>query len=421
MRQSRLAVRACIAAVRGVAFACAAGLLVSCSSKDIDPDELPAELVKFEQSLKVDRIWRKSVGDSSENLRLALRPATDGTNVYAAAHDGKMLAVEAGSGKRVWRTKTGLQLSAGPSTDGKMVVAGSSNGEVVALSAATGEVLWTAAVTSEVLAPPALAGNTLVVQTVNGKLTALAAETGEVLWSIQRSMPRLSVRGTSAPVVARNLIITGFDNGRVAAFDIDDGGEVWDVLMDPPTGRTELDRLIDINARVIVAGNDVYAVGYQGRLGAIALESGQLLWSQELSSGKDIGIDVGSVFVADQFSELVSLSRASGRELWRRKDVRNRDITGPAVMASSVVVGDFEGYLHWFDLESGVLQARARAGSDRITSQPLVLDDTLYVMTDGGDLCAFRIKPPKLSAAEKQAARAAERDQSAAGESAESP
>lgn len=396
------------AMARCAALACAAGLLLSCSSKDIDPDELPAEIVKFEQAFKIDRVWRKSVGDSSENLRLALRPATDGTNVYAAAHDGKVLALEARTGKRVWRSKTGLQLSAGPSTDGKKVVAGSSNGDVVALDAATGEELWAVQVTSEVLAPPALADGVIVVQTVNGKLTALNADSGEVLWSIQRSMPRLSVRGTSAPVVARNLVVTGFDNGRVAAFDIDDGGQVWDVLMDPPTGRTELDRLIDINARVIVAGNDVYAVGYQGRLGAIALESGQLLWSQEFSSGKDLGIDVGSVFVADQVSELVSASRASGRELWRRKDVRNRDITGPAVMASSVVVGDFEGYLHWFDLESGVLQARARAGSARITSQPLVLDDTLYVMTDGGDLYAFRIKPPKLTAAEKRAARAKE-------------
>jgi outer membrane protein assembly factor BamB len=402
------------AALRWLTVACAALLVLSCSSKDIDPDELPAELIKFEPSLKIDRVWRKAVGDDSENLRLALRPATDGTNIYAAAHDGKVLAVDARTGKRVWRTKTGLQLSAGPSTDGKKVVAGSSNGEVVALDAASGEVLWTATVTSEVLAPAALAGATIVVQTVNGKLTALDADTGEVLWSIQRSMPRLSVRGTSAPVVARNLIITGFDNGRVAAFDIADGGQIWDVLMDPPTGRTELDRLIDINARVVVAGNDVYAVGYQGRLGAIALESGQLLWSQELSSGKDLGIDVGSVFVADQVSELVSLSRASGRELWRRKDVRNRDITGPAVMASSVVVGDFEGYLHWFDLESGVLQARARAGSERITSQPLVLDDTLYVMTDGGDLYAFRIKPPKLTAAEKRAARST--DESAGSE-----
>jgi outer membrane protein assembly factor BamB len=382
---------------RSITLLLCLGLLTSCSSKDIDPAELPAELVKFKPTLKIDRAWRKSVGDGTELLRLALRPATDGQNIYAAAHDGKVLAVRAGTGKRVWKTKTGLQLSAGPSADGKLVVAGSSNGEVVALDSATGELLWTVQVTSEVLSAPALAAGKVLVQTVNGKITALDATDGATLWSVQQSMPRLSVRGTSAPVVARNLVISGFDNGRVTAFDLEDGGEVWDVLMDPPAGRSELERLIDINARIIVAGNDIYAVGYQGRVGGIALESGQLLWSQELSSGSDMGIDVGSLYIADQRSELVAVSRGSGRELWRSKDLRNRDISGPAVLGASVVVGDFEGYLHWFDLETGALQARAKTGSDRVASQPLVLDDYLYVMTDAGSLVAFCIKPAKKS------------------------
>lgn len=375
----------------------AALLLGACSSKDIDPDEQPAELIKFDAALKIDRVWRRSVGDGTELLRLGLRPATDGQKVYAAAHDGKVLAVEAVSGKKVWNVKTRLPLSAGPATDGKLVVAGSSNGEVVALDAAAGDVLWTVQVTSEVLGAPALAPGKVIVQTVNGKISALDAETGATLWSVQRSMPRLSVRGTSSPAVARKLVVSGFDNGRVTAFDLDDGGQIWDVLLEPPSGRSELERLIDINGNILVAGNDVYAVGYQGRVGAIALESGQLLWSQELSSGQSMGIDVGSLFVADQRSELVAVSRGSGRELWRSKAVRNREITGPAVMGSSVVVGDFEGYLHWFDLETGVLQARAKSGADRLTTQPLVLNDYLYVQSEDGDLAAFRIKPQKRS------------------------
>jgi len=333
------------------------------------------------------------VGDDTENLRLALRPATDGTVIYGASHDGKIVALEPEKGRRVWKTDTKLPLSGGPATNGNIVVAGSSDGDLIALDAVTGAELWHISVTSEVLAAPAVGKDRVIVRTVNGKLAAFSNATGEQLWSVQQSMPKLSVRGTSAPVIARNFAISGFDNGRVSAFDLSDGGMIWDVLFELPSGRSEIERLSDINSTVQVAGGDVYAISYQGRLGAIAIESGQLLWTRELSSYSGLAVDVRSIFVTDQFSELVALSRGSGRELWRKKELRNRDVSAPAVFGSSVVVGDFEGYLHWFDIETGDLQARVRAGSERITSQPLVVNDILYVMSDNGSMYAFRVKP----------------------------
>lgn len=274
-------------------------------------------------------------------------------------------------------------------------MAGSSNGDVIALDAATGEFRWAVTVTSEVLARAVVVPGKVIIRTVNGKLAALDSATGATLWTIQQSMPRLSVRGTSAPVVSGNMVICGFDNGRVTAVDISDGAIIWDVLLEAPSGRTAIERLVDVNSSVQIAGGDVYVVGYQGRLGAIALESGQLLWSRELSSYNGLALDINTIFVTDQRSDLVALSRASGRELWRRKDLRNRDVSGPAVIGSSVVVGDFEGYLQWYDLATGDLQARVKAGSDRITSQPLVVNDILYVMNDGGNLYAFSIVPGK--------------------------
>jgi len=368
-------------------------VLASCSSKDIDPDDLPAELAKFKSSLNIQKVWSKGVGDDTENLRLALRPATDGTVIYGASHDGKIVALEPEKGRRVWKTDTKLPLSGGPATNGNIVVAGSSDGDLIALDAVTGAELWHISVTSEVLAAPAVGKDRVIVRTVNGKLAAFSNATGEQLWSVQQSMPKLSVRGTSAPVIARNIAISGFDNGRVSAFDLSDGGMIWDVLFELPSGRSEIERLSDINSTVQVAGGDVYAISYQGRLGAIAIESGQLLWTRELSSYSGLAVDVRSIFVTDQFSELVALSRGSGRELWRKKELRNRDVSAPAVFGSSVVVGDFEGYLHWFDIETGDLQARVRAGSERITSQPLVVNDILYVMSDNGSMYAFRVKP----------------------------
>jgi len=369
--------------------------LLGCSSKDVNPDDLPAELVSFKQTLKIKKVWSRGIGSGTEYLRLALRPSEDGVKIYAAAHDGKVAALDLETGRSIWKTNTKLSLSAGPGTDGKLVVAGSSNGDVIALDAATGAILWTVTVTSEVLAPPKVVPGKVIVRTVNGKLSALDSESGEQLWSIQQSMPRLSVRGTSEPVIAQNLVISGFDNGRVSAFDLSDGGVIWDVLMNPPSGRTAIERLVDINSMVQVAGSDVYAVGYQGSIGAIALESGQLLWSREMSSDSGLAVDFRNIYVADQRSELVAMSQGSGRELWRRADLRNRDLQAPAVFGGSVVVGDDQGYLHWFDVATGDLQARIRAGSDRIAAQPLVVNDILYVMTDGGKLYAFKAEPAK--------------------------
>jgi outer membrane protein assembly factor BamB len=370
-------------------------VLCGCSSKDVDPDDLPVELVDIKPVFKVKKVWSHKIGSDTEYLRLALRPAEFGDKIFAAAHNGKIDALDAEKGRKLWGAKTDLPLSAGPSTDGEIVVAGSNNGDVIALDASNGDFLWAVQVTSEVLAPPAVIPGKVIVRTVNGKLTALDSRTGEQVWSIQESMPRLSVRGTSTPVYARNLVVCGFDNGRVAAFDASDGGVIWDVLLDPPSGRTAIERLVDVNSIVQVAGSDVYAVGYQGSLGAIAIESGQLLWSRELSSYNGLAVDFNTIYVSTQSSELVAMSQNSGRELWRRKDLRNRDISAPVVFGASVVVGDYEGYLHWFDISTGDIQARVRAGSDRITSQPLVVNDVLYAMTDGGTLYAYRVEPIK--------------------------
>ncbi len=360
--------------------------------KDEDP---PAELVKFKSTLKIKKLWSSSVGDGSENLRLALAPATNGVHIFAAAHDGRVAAFDPEKGNRIWKNKTDVPLSAGPVAGPYHVIVGSNDGDVIALDAKNGVELWRVQVSSEVLAQPALSGKLVFIRTVDGKLTALDIDNGKQVWGVQQSVPRLSVRGTAAPVVTNSMVISGFDNGRLAAYDLSDGGQVWNLLLDPPQGRTEIERLADLNATVKAVGNDLYAVGYQGRLASVAVESGQLLWSREMSSYAGLTADFNNLYISGQHSQLVAVSRRSGREIWQKDVLHNRDITGPTAFGSSVVVGDFEGYLHWFDPATGELQTRVRAGSDRITTAPLVVSDTLYVVTDGGKLVAFRGVVPK--------------------------
>ncbi|MEZ5563172.1 MAG: outer membrane protein assembly factor BamB [Gammaproteobacteria bacterium] len=357
---------------------------------DDDEPDAPVELPDFKSTIKIKKVWSAGLGDETEFLRLALAPASDGSRIFAAANDGRVSAFEAVKGKRLWLSKTGLQLSGGPATDGKVVVLGTSNGEVIALAADDGRELWRKSLSSEVLAAPAIAPGLVLVRTVDGKLTALAIADGAQRWFVQQNMPRLTVRGTGSPVVVQNVVVCGFDNGKLAAYELADGTPAWDTLLDPPSGRNEIERLADINATVRSVGDDIYLVGYGGVAAAVALESGQTLWTQEVAGYGGLATDLENVYVSGIGSEMYALVRQTGSELWKHELLKNRDITGPAAYQSSVVVGDFEGYIHFFDAATGKPQARVRLHGSRVTSAPLVVNDLLYVQSDGGKLAAYR-------------------------------
>ena len=360
-----------------------------------EEEDPPAELVKFKASLKIRKAWSAGIGGDSENLRLALAPSSDGSRVFAAAHDGRVAAFEVDKGKKLWSTKTKLPLSAGPAFGADLVVMGSSDGDVIALNADNGAELWRVGVSSEVLAAPAVTDTLVLVRTVDGKLLALQTDDGSEAWFVQQQVPRLSVRGTGSPVVAGSAVIAGFDNGKIAAYELSNGSPLWDIMLNPPTGRTEVERLADLNSTVTIIGDDIYVTAYQGSLSALALESGQSLWSREISSYNGAAADFINVYVSDSASEIHAMSRRSGREVWRNDSLHQRDITGPAVVGNSVVVGDFEGYVHWFSATTGELEARMKAGGKHITAAPLVVGNTVLVLSDGGKLFAFRELPGK--------------------------
>jgi outer membrane protein assembly factor BamB len=391
MRNARTPLTTGRMALAGLVLGLALGS-VGCSmfEGDDEPKDVPAELADFDATLRIKEVWSTGVGGDSEYLRLALGPASDGSRIYAAAHDGTVSAFDAAKGRRLWRVDTELPLSAGPATDGDLVVVGSSDGEVVALKAADGSEAWRKVVPSEILATPAIAGSVVLVRTVDGKLTALNVSDGSQLWFVQQVMPRLTVRGTGAPVVVKDMVVAGFDNGKLAGYQLADGAPAWEAFPNPPKGRNEIARLNDINATVRVVSDDIYVLGYQGKTTAAALESGQALWAQDVQGYAGLAVDLENIYVSGSTGELFALSRLSGNEIWKTDSLKFRDVTGPTAYQNSIVVGDFEGYVHFFDPATGTLQARVRAGGGRVTSPPLVANDILLVQTDGGDLTAYR-------------------------------
>jgi outer membrane protein assembly factor BamB len=357
---------------------------------DEDPIEPPAELVDFEATLDVRRVWNARVGGDSKRLRLGLAPATDGSRIYAGSFDGRVAAFDAREGDRVWDVDTDLPLAAGPGYDGGVIAFGTMDGDLLALDAETGEELWRQSVGSEILASPAIGSDVVVVRSVDGQLRGFSAAEGRLLWSVVQTVPALTTRGNTAPYIAGTVVVTGFDNGRLGAYDISNGNPLWEVAVVVPTGRTELERLVDMSAGLQVVGNDVYAVGL-GRAVGVALETGLVLWQQEISSHSGLGADFNFVYVTNDESEVVALDRAGGTPRWRQNALRLRDLTAPIRFGRTVVVGDLEGFVHWLSPDDGRFLARERASSQRIAATPLVVGENLFLQSEDGTLTVFTI------------------------------
>jgi outer membrane protein assembly factor BamB len=363
-----------------------------------DDEELePAELVKIETKVPIKKLWSKKLGDDAEYLRVALRPAGDGNRIYAASFDGNVYAFNPENGKQAWRSKLGLDLSTGPGVGEDMVVVVGVDGFVVALSASDGSERWRTYIGGESLATPLVHEQNVIIQTVDNRLIALSSFDGTERWSTAQSTPTLTMRGSTSPVQAGPAVITGFDNGRLVAINLDTGDIEWESMLSPPSGRSDLDRLADIDGDIAVVGQDVYASGYQGRVVSLAAESGQILWSRELSSYAGVSADWNSVYTTLDSGEVVAMNRSTGNEVWRQGSLLRREPTVPVSFQTTVVVGDLEGYLHFFSNVDGDPVARVRAGKHAVVGTPIVIADRLYVQSDDGTLSAWIVREPRRS------------------------
>jgi outer membrane protein assembly factor BamB len=366
--------------------------LVAACTKDKDPDR-PTKLVAFPQTVKIQKVWSEKVGGTKVPLRLGLALDVEGDTVYAAGEKGEVAAFNLQNGHPQWQTRTKLPLGGAVGFgDGKIVV-GSTDGDVVALDARTGAQLWRANITAEILAAPAVSPRLALVRGVDGKLHALSMADGHEVWQQQQSVPKLSLRGTASPAVVGEVAVTGFDNGRIVASSLTDGSSVWETQLQIPSGKTDLDRLVDVDTRAHIIGNDIYVVGFQGKVAMIALDSGQIWWSHEMSSYRGFALDDDNLYVSTSIGEVVALTRRNGTEVWRQKGLAHRGLSGPAVAGDAIVVADYQGYVHWLNKATGALMGRVRAGKVRYTNSPVYADGVLMLLNDRGVLDAFRAVP----------------------------
>lgn len=380
-RRTMLRAAACVATSLLLAVA-------ACSTTDKADKPLP--LKTLAGVLHPQRAWSASVSGSKPKLRLGLAPVTDGLHVYVAGPKGLVLALDATSGKPLWRRELPkLLLAGGPGVGGGLVLVGSAEGDVVALDAATGKDRWRVRVNTEILAAPVVSNGVVVLHTVDGHLYGLNAANGEQRWVTEQPVPRLTLRGMSPPVIAGDFALAGFDNGRLMAVTVGGGITAWDVALGQPRGSSELQRLVDIDAAPVVEGDEVYAVSYQGRAARLSLDTGRELWGHEISSFRGLALGPISVYVSTGEGDLVRLDRAGGGERFRQKQLAHRLLSAPVVLGNSVVVADNLGMLHWLDAESGEFQARVSLGG-AVSAPPVVAAGLVIVQTDKGGVEAWR-------------------------------
>ena len=272
------------------------------------------------------------------------------------------------------------------------VYVGSDKGLLVALNEADGKELWRTQLTSEVLAPATSANGIVVSRTSDGRVTGISADDGKVIWSYQRAVPLLSLRGAGRPVIAGDTVIAGYDNGKLVALTLNDGKVIWEKSIAIPRGRTELERLVDIDADPVVIDDTAYVVTYQGQLAAVDINSGRVSWSRDMSS--QIGLDAAyrdAVYVTDDQGYVWAVQDGSGDALWRQTRLLRRQVTAPAIAGNYIVVGDFEGYIHWIARDDGRFVSRQQLSDGPIYSKPLVINGIVYVTAADGSLSAMRV------------------------------
>ncbi|NIV17984.1 MAG: outer membrane protein assembly factor BamB [Woeseiaceae bacterium] len=382
--------------IRTASLLALAMLLSACGwfgNKD-DKAQEPMELTDIETKVSIKRLWSVKVGGEAEFLRVALRPVGDGTRIYAASRDGNVVALHPESGKEFWRSKLDIELSAGPGVGENIVVVGSADGVLIALDAASGAEKWRTNVSGESLARPLVSGNHVIAITIDNRLHAVSTFDGSVRWSVDQPTPRLTMRGSAPPVAVGSSVVAGFDNGKLLAVDLDSGDVVWEQMLSPPSGRSDLERLADVDGHISVVGQDVYAAGYHGSLASLAAESGQVLWAREISTFEGVSADWNNLYTVTETGEIVALTRRNGDETWRVSSLLRREPTLPIPFRTTVVVGDLEGYLHFFSNFDGAPAARLRQGDAAISAEPVVVADRLYVQNDAGSVAAYAVREP---------------------------
>jgi outer membrane protein assembly factor BamB len=374
---------------RSLAALCCSGalLLVGCSS--VKEELKPVKLEPISAHFKFVRDWSKGTGAGQDARYARLQPAYADGVLYTVDVDGVIGAWRSEDGKRLWRNKLKTAIGSGVGISAGVGFVGTLDGRVIAFDLADGQQKWQAKASSEVLAIPQSNGEVVITQAIDGRVFAFALKDGRQLWTYDHPVPVLSLRSNASPLILGDVAIVAFDNGQLLSFDCSSGQLRWSARVGQPQGKTELERLVDVDSAPIELGPYIYGAGYNTRLVAIAKGTGRIAWAQDVSTSENMAGADNRILISDANSHVKAFDALNGTLLWENKTLHRRGLSAPAVFGEMVVVVDREGYLHGLSLQDGTLVARNRIGENPIFAQPLAIDDKLFLLNKDGVLMAY--------------------------------
>ena len=372
-------------------------LLVSGCSSLPEPQYPPNPLPDHSGEASLKQQWRDHSGYGERWRGYDLQPALQDQLLITGDARGYLQAFDLEGGflsrnKTLWTQELGVGVSAGLTLQNNTLFVVTQNGELLALDAQSGEHLWKSRLASEALSPAQVRDNLVVVQTADGKLTGFSRDTGRQLWSFDSLIPSLTLRGTASPTITSTQTFAGFANGKLFAVDNASGQARWDTQVAQPQGRTDIERLVDIDGQARMADGLLIVNSYQGQTQALDPFSGRSRWTQDISSFHSPLIAQNRIFIVDEASRIHALDLASGASLWKQDALFGRQLTEAVMLSGQLVVADYQGYIHLLDPETGKVTGRQGFDLDGIRSTPVVDQDRLLVHSIRGRLGLFTLK-----------------------------
>ncbi|WP_370264417.1 outer membrane protein assembly factor BamB [Limnobacter sp.] len=349
----------------------------------------PAELVAFTPSLNVNTAWKTDIGESEGGY---FSPAVFDDTVYLASEKGQVRALNRSNGQVKWTIKTDAKLKAGVAATVDTVAVVDVNNRLLAFDT-NGKQKWTTSLGVEVSTVPVGSVSTLLVRGIDFSIVALATENGAQRWKYSRQLPPLTLRINSPVDVNNARVYAGFPGGRLVALDLNNGNVVWEGSLATPTGTTEIERIADVTGSPVYNFREVCAASFQGRLGCLDAVSARPIWSVEFSSPSGVSVDDRYMIAPNELGDLFAFSRTGGKQVWRIENFQRRQPTTPTVVGRAAVIGDFEGYVHFIDRDTGKTIARTRVGKTDLAAPPMAIDgNSVLVQSRDGDVALLTIQ-----------------------------
>ncbi len=354
----------------------------------------PTDLDDINQEVEIQQDWSISVGGESEKY-IQLQPLFFEDKFAFVDTQGNLSVHDVNSGRQIWRQDIAETVSAGVGGGSEVLVVGSSNGMIAAAHSKDGLPAWTADIGSEIISIVGASNTIAIIRTNDNRVLAYDLATGDKLWTVTQTPPALTLRGGGLPLVAEGVVYAGMDNGKVIAISVESGNVIWESRVSVPSGRSELERIVDVDGQLAADETNIYASSYHGRVVAINRSNGRVVWARDIASVSGVAADQNLVFVTDRDDNVWALEKETGVSVWKQEKLLYRELSAPVVQDSVVLVGDYKGYLHALSKEDGRITGRTKLSSHPIYTSPASTASRAYIINTNGRLAAYSVVAEK--------------------------